>query len=598
MRILRLLKIFSWITEVNVIMKSISTSARCLAYVVFLMVVFFYHFGVAGVYLFSGNDPYHFGNIGKALLTLFQVSTMDDWAGIARMNMYGCLHIDYDPVYCDEEDSYGWGWLAAWYFIIFVIVGVMVLVALFVGVIITSMELLQLSIREEAEMLTKVAAKQLEFGVSDTAAHTLLEIFDMIDVCANGRLTLHELKPILGMVSLKESQQYELFHKIDEDMSGKIDFAEFVELIHLMNVAFTQQANSTTDGNKKSNSNLRKWLNPSGGEKDSMLSMLTNGFRPKKSLKSVVKMSILAQRLKKGAAESVKSENDDSSLSRESGGSDETKSIKFNTESSKTKWNAFMSRLGSFKNDASDELATVTKIPSSDPASDMSPNLQGQWFIGSSSVVPSGNSLDDVVAFSVTSAPPSTQVHSRATSGKATPNISRKYGGPLANSKHSEAEFSLERSCSDERFHNDNDDTPYVITSTLYGPDGQPCPKLATFNMDDISRSAPMGVADSGQPRPSTSGASSGVDTVPRAKFEKGHKHDSSYANNMSVDPDNSPGSSRGSSTRRRYRNSKILPRDETLQPNLFFGYDDSQKSSDTSSSCSPYKGNPEKMHL
>lgn len=46
-------------------MKSISTSAKCLVYVIFMMLVFFFHFGVAGVYLFQQNDPFHFSNIGK-----------------------------------------------------------------------------------------------------------------------------------------------------------------------------------------------------------------------------------------------------------------------------------------------------------------------------------------------------------------------------------------------------------------------------------------------------------------------------------------------------------------------------------------------------
>jgi voltage-gated sodium channel len=300
LRIIRLLKIFSWIVEINIIMKSISTSARCLSYVVFLMTVFFYHFGVAGVYLFSRNDPFHFGNIGKALLTLFQVSTLDDWSGIARMNMYGCLYVGFDPVLCNEHDSYGWGWVAAWYFIVFVIVGVMVLVALFVGVIITSMELLQLSILEEDEMLKKVAAKQSEFGINDARAHTLLEIFDMIDVCANGRLTLHELKPILGMVSLQDAQQYELFHKIDEDMSGKIDFAEFVELIHLLNIAFMQKTHNI-EILHKSGSSLKRFMGNSAGTSRNLLSLLTSGFKTKKSIKSVAKMSILAARLSKSA---------------------------------------------------------------------------------------------------------------------------------------------------------------------------------------------------------------------------------------------------------------------------------------------------------
>ena len=73
LRLLRLLKMMSGITELNTVMKSISTSAICLLYVIFLMLIFFYFFGVVGVYLFSVNDPEHFKHVGRAILTLFQV---------------------------------------------------------------------------------------------------------------------------------------------------------------------------------------------------------------------------------------------------------------------------------------------------------------------------------------------------------------------------------------------------------------------------------------------------------------------------------------------------------------------------------------------
>lgn len=245
LRIIRVLKMLSFIEELNVIIKAISTSARCLAYVIWFMLMFFFHFGAAGVFLFSENDPFHFENLGRAMLSLFQVSTLDDWKGVVRMNMYGCKYIENDPEFCDLDKSKGYGWLAAWYFAVFVVVGVMVLVALFIGVIITSMELLHTSIHEEADMLKKVREKQNQLSISDATCTTLLEIFDMIDVCANGRLTLNELKPVLAMVSLAENQQYELFHKIDEDASGKIDFAEFCELIKLMGETYRTENPAT-----------------------------------------------------------------------------------------------------------------------------------------------------------------------------------------------------------------------------------------------------------------------------------------------------------------------------------------------------------------
>lgn len=105
--------------------------------------------------------------------------------------MYGCMYIvGYDPPSCTPENNHGWGWVASWYFIVFVIVGVMVLVALFIGVIITSMELLHQSIVEEAAMREHVSQKQKQFNMSDGTISTLMEIFDMVDVCSNAHLTV------------------------------------------------------------------------------------------------------------------------------------------------------------------------------------------------------------------------------------------------------------------------------------------------------------------------------------------------------------------------------------------------------------------------
>lgn len=233
LRIFRILKLISKIPELNVIMMSIGSSGRALMYIVALMFIFFFHFAVAGIYLFQNNDPFHFDGLVRSFTTLFQVATLDNWGEVARINMLGCNNTDYDldPPCTDPE---GLGWIAAWYFIIFIILGVMVLLSLFVGVIITSMELLKEGLKEEREVLAKVKQLQYKYDISDTSVEHLLEIFDMIDVGSNGKLTLDELKPVLEVVSVTPVQQFEMFVQVDSDRSGQIDFSEFCELIQLI----------------------------------------------------------------------------------------------------------------------------------------------------------------------------------------------------------------------------------------------------------------------------------------------------------------------------------------------------------------------------
>ena len=45
---------------------------------------------VVGVSTFGKNDPFHFGNLGVAFLTLLRVLTMDSWSVIMYWNIWGC----------------------------------------------------------------------------------------------------------------------------------------------------------------------------------------------------------------------------------------------------------------------------------------------------------------------------------------------------------------------------------------------------------------------------------------------------------------------------------------------------------------------------
>jgi voltage-gated sodium channel len=72
-RILRVLRLLTWVETLNIILQAISNSTKALVFVVVLMWIFFYNYAIMGVFLFRGNDPHHFGTLPKSLLSLFQV---------------------------------------------------------------------------------------------------------------------------------------------------------------------------------------------------------------------------------------------------------------------------------------------------------------------------------------------------------------------------------------------------------------------------------------------------------------------------------------------------------------------------------------------
>lgn len=63
---------------------------KAITYIAALMILFMYLFAVLGVYLFRENDPFYFGDISTALLSLFRAMTIDGWGDNLRINAYGC----------------------------------------------------------------------------------------------------------------------------------------------------------------------------------------------------------------------------------------------------------------------------------------------------------------------------------------------------------------------------------------------------------------------------------------------------------------------------------------------------------------------------
>ena len=126
------------------------------------------------------------------------------------MIRYGCEFYGYNIgiTSYDElcENSYGLGWFAAWYFTIFIMIGVMVLVSLFTGVIITSMDLLRDTSKAEAIIFAQAKKMKESYYYDDQSYDHLLEIFEIIDTDSNGLLSVsylyHQKKTLHIILSL------------------------------------------------------------------------------------------------------------------------------------------------------------------------------------------------------------------------------------------------------------------------------------------------------------------------------------------------------------------------------------------------------------
>jgi voltage-gated sodium channel len=149
-RLLRVLKLVRALPKLQVLVSALLKSIPSMGYVALLLGMLFYVYSVAAVFLFGGNDPVHFGNLAIAMLSLFRVVTGEDWTDVMYIQMWGCDKYGYDGMMelCTQPMSYPV--FGALFFVSFMLLGAMVILNLFIGVIMGGMD--------EAEKENKLAA--------------------------------------------------------------------------------------------------------------------------------------------------------------------------------------------------------------------------------------------------------------------------------------------------------------------------------------------------------------------------------------------------------------------------------------------------------
>ena len=151
-RVLRALRLISAIPKLQLLVGSLLKSLPSMCYVGLLLLVMFYVYAVLGVFLFRDNDPVHFRNLELSMLSLFRVVTLEDWTDIMYIQMYGS---DQYPFSDQDRARYEFNSVArpfvgAFYFVSFVALGTMIMLNLFIGVIIQSMDEAQAEAEHQA----------------------------------------------------------------------------------------------------------------------------------------------------------------------------------------------------------------------------------------------------------------------------------------------------------------------------------------------------------------------------------------------------------------------------------------------------------------
>ncbi len=166
-RLLRVLKLVRALPRLQVLVSALLKSIPSMGYVSLLLFMLFYVYAVAGTMFFGANDPIHFGNLQTSLLSLFRAVTLEDWTDLMYIQMQGCAAYGYDGAEALCTASSASPIMGSAYFVSFVLVGTMVILNLFVGVIMNGMDEAKAELEAEA---ARGAEPSLDTELAETSA--------------------------------------------------------------------------------------------------------------------------------------------------------------------------------------------------------------------------------------------------------------------------------------------------------------------------------------------------------------------------------------------------------------------------------------------
>lgn len=133
-RILRVFRIISILPKLQLLVNALLKSIPSMGYVFVLLFLVFYIYAVIGSFIFGKNDPVHFGSLHASMITLFKVLTLEGWTDIMNIQLYGTANPTAE--YAMKPGSFA----SMFYFVSFILFGAMIIMNLFIGVIMNSMQ--------------------------------------------------------------------------------------------------------------------------------------------------------------------------------------------------------------------------------------------------------------------------------------------------------------------------------------------------------------------------------------------------------------------------------------------------------------------------
>jgi voltage-gated sodium channel len=168
LRLLRILELISHSHTMQVVVGGLLHGVMTGLYIMVLCTFLIFLYTWMGTFYFANNDPVNFGTSARTIFTLTKILTLDDWVQIMYVNMLGCdwasahavaqIVEQYDSQECTQPEALPL--ITGVYFCSYIVFMAWILVSLFTGSILTSMEHVVEQMREQSELEDNIRQRQ------------------------------------------------------------------------------------------------------------------------------------------------------------------------------------------------------------------------------------------------------------------------------------------------------------------------------------------------------------------------------------------------------------------------------------------------------
>jgi voltage-gated sodium channel len=183
-RLFRCLELISHSRKLRWICAGFTGGIKSILYIIMLLSVVLFVYAVTGVFYFGRNDPFNFGSFRQATISLLKLTTLDDWRRIFYANFFGCnwscnaapMFVYPDKSLCVNSEPRPR--TALLYFGSYIVITPWIIVALFVGSVLQSMETVLRRMQAETEK------KNRELGTDSTLVWPNMRFLPELRLCA------------------------------------------------------------------------------------------------------------------------------------------------------------------------------------------------------------------------------------------------------------------------------------------------------------------------------------------------------------------------------------------------------------------------------